>query len=806
MKKKRYGIKYKRPCSSKSQSDELSLSPIKEDDADLFDIKIDSPCSEATEKSTPQRKKRPRKDVLASISANAKRLSIPIPSFQMIRKNTEERSKKLRQLERAFFDEDDDENDSTMSNHGETIDLTAQSNSKEKTASDNERYHVTNTIRDQSSFSLRDQSSFSKEQNSKVFPRKESNSSYKSGYRSLDGIESNNRDYKKKAAPPSFDNQVMVEGKEREHPEKSIPVQQPCSVDDNQIVENNDTVKDMVETSEEDFDTKAGERIDNDPENGEKEDGYGTNCIDFGEDDGGGCVFDDVTEGNCQDIPSTDSCDKAIAQTNVATATKTTLMETNIGHNDSSMPQSFDLDHQIDLLFQKTDTTAMSMNMFRKELERRMCASLSKPEKKRVKARVLALLKGETVQLSDTEKTIDTIVDEGHTNNDVTNSISKESTAFENETAKDDNSKNETKSKQDYTKNNNPGGIVNVVTETASISEIDCEVDVIHVERSPGNSNTEETKKKRNISSRSIEEAEKETTASSSKIKGAEKETISLSLSKEETETETIRSSPNTGHAEREITISTREPIVEKKKNVKKRQQKKGKNVSIGEIETEKFANPEPNSQSKSKTEKPKAKRQRKNKPKNSDVAEKSSDEPKAAPQKKPTQTRKRPRKAAACALCKTCPCQRHTESENIATLDMKNFSRSDDAVERTLIRRLQKLEKSTESMEEQTETVRRRLKKHRRDMAKRRERQQESTSNGDKMGDSYFLPDAEIFERQQNESGGLPGRVVGRAQNRIFQNVPSKYCATLEMTEYLLCLLSLRFCFKYFSIPTYVV
>lgn len=763
MKRKRYGIKYKRPYSSESQSDVLSLSPIKEDYADLFDIEIDSPCSEATEKSTPQRKKRPRKDVLASISANAKRLPIPIPSFQMIRKNTEERSKKLRQLERAFFDEDDDENDSTMSNQGETIDLTAQSNSKETTASDNERYHVTNTIRNQS--------------------------------------------FVKKTLSPSFDNQVIVEGKEREHLEKSVPAEQSCSVGDHQIVENNDMVKDMVETSEDGFSSKTGERIDNNPENDEKEDGYDTNCADFGEDGGDGCDFDDATEGNCQDIPSTDGYDKATVQTNIVTTTKPTLMETtDIGHNDSSMPQSFDLDHQVHLLFQKTDTTAMSMNMFRKELERRMGVSLSKPEKKRVKARVLALLKGETVQLSDTEKTIgtsvahDTAVDEGDTNNDATNPISKESAAFENETAKYDNSKNDTNSKQGFTKNNNPSGTVNVVTETASVSGRDCEVEVIHVECSSNNSNTEETEKKRNISSRSKEEAEKETTASSSKIEGVEKEIISLPLSKEETATETIPSSPNTGHAEREITISTREPIVEKKKDAKKRQQKKGKNVSKGDIGKEKSTNTESNSQSKSKTEKPKAKRQRKSKPKNSDVAETSSDAQKAAPQKKPTQTRKRPRKAAACALCKTCPCQRHTESENIATLDMKNFSRSDDAVERTLIRRLQKLEKSTESMEEQTETVRRRLKKHRRDMTKRRERQQESVSNGDKTGDSYFLPDAEVFERQQSESGGLPGRVVGRAQNRIFQNVPSKYCATLENTEYLLCLVSLSILFQIFQ------
>ena len=82
-----------------------------------------------------------------------------------------------------------------------------------------------------------------------------------------------------------------------------------------------------------------------------------------------------------------------------------------------------------------------------------------------------------------------------------------------------------------------------------------------------------------------------------------------------------------------------------------------------------------------------------------------------------PNPPKKRARKKACCALCKTCPCQKGTSPDNASNLDAAIFSRSDAAIEKALIRRLQKLEKSTESLEEQTEMVRRRLKKHRRDI-----------------------------------------------------------------------------------------
>jgi predicted transcriptional regulator len=107
----------------------------------------------------------------------------------------------------------------------------------------------------------------------------------------------------------------------------------------------------------------------------------------------------------------------------------------------------------------------------------------------------------------------------------------------------------------------------------------------------------------------------------------------------------------------------------------------------------------------------------------------------------------------------------------------MNLFSRSETAVERALIRRIQKLEKSTESLEEQTEIVRRRLKKHRRDIWKRKNRASASstTLRVGASSDSWFLPDAEVFEQQQMESKSLNAGIVSNAQRRLYDVVPSK-------------------------------
>jgi hypothetical protein len=139
---------------------------------------------------------------------------------------------------------------------------------------------------------------------------------------------------------------------------------------------------------------------------------------------------------------------------------------------------------------------------------------------------------------------------------------------------------------------------------------------------------------------------------------------------------------------------------------------------------------------------------------------------------------RKRTRKVS-CALCKTCPCQKVQARDNVTTLDMNTFSRSAAAMEKALIRRIQKLEKSAESLEEQTEMVRRKLKAHRRVIWKQKEREtnNKSVQRLPKITeDSWFLPDAEVLEQQRADSVSMGLFAVHEAQLRLFERKPSKF------------------------------
>ena len=137
----------------------------------------------------------------------------------------------------------------------------------------------------------------------------------------------------------------------------------------------------------------------------------------------------------------------------------------------------------------------------------------------------------------------------------------------------------------------------------------------------------------------------------------------------------------------------------------------------------------------------------------------------KATPKLGAAQTRKRARKRA-CALCTTCPCQNKQKDGAI-------FARSDAAVEKVLIRRIQKLEKLTEDWEERTEVAKRKLKQHRREIWKKKEKK--LTAKNISGGGWQFLPDAEVFEAQETESRKLPKGVVREAQKKSFAEVRGK-------------------------------
>jgi hypothetical protein len=153
------------------------------------------------------------------------------------------------------------------------------------------------------------------------------------------------------------------------------------------------------------------------------------------------------------------------------------------------------------------------------------------------------------------------------------------------------------------------------------------------------------------------------------------------------------------------------------------------------------------------------------------ELEEKTPAQAKAASARPPP--RKRARKGS-CALCTTCPCQNSHEHDDHTMVDFKSMSRSDGAVEKALIRRVQKLEKSTENLEEQAEAVRRKLKKHRRDMWRKKEQVLQARSKTFAT-ESRFLPDAEEFEAQQTETQKLYIGVVKQAARKMFANAPGE-------------------------------
>ncbi|KAL3943186.1 MAG: hypothetical protein SGBAC_002747 [Bacillariaceae sp.] len=105
---------------------------------------------------------------------------------------------------------------------------------------------------------------------------------------------------------------------------------------------------------------------------------------------------------------------------------------------------------------------------------------------------------------------------------------------------------------------------------------------------------------------------------------------------------------------------------------------------------------------------------------------------------------KKRGRKGL-CALCTTCPCRKTRSDDTAGTLGLQSFARSDSAMEKALIRRLKKIEKSCENLQDQQETIKRKLKKHRRDIVRKKVK----VSSEDK-GISYFLPDVEELETSE--------------------------------------------------------
>ena len=135
---------------------------------------------------------------------------------------------------------------------------------------------------------------------------------------------------------------------------------------------------------------------------------------------------------------------------------------------------------------------------------------------------------------------------------------------------------------------------------------------------------------------------------------------------------------------------------------------------------------------------------------------------------------KKKPRRSTkqrgTCALCSTCPCLRRSFSGEVATRSVDALSRSDAQVERTLIRRQKKLEKTVDKYEGDLDQVKRELQRHRRNILKKKA---PLLAAGKKLafGNSRFLPKVDEWEthNQNLRHRVIPQDEVRNAQRQLF-------------------------------------
>ena len=845
----------------------------------------DNSKTDGTGTSSSQTKKRSRKDViLASISANTrkrKRLPIPIPSFKIMMSKTKtedsHKMKKLSRLERAFFDDDDDiddddENDTNSNGNGksqsdgyEQVDPKATKKTDgnyEKRKTKNKHENSSSLL---SSLSLTNKSNgICRSKNN----RNTNNLSIIVEHDDTDETESENSDCGEELfSSIGLDNRP----KSKEQEQNSQPKPKPSHhVQESQItktiVGKTKTAgkDDLKENSENKFSSVSSIReglMSETVEAGgssklgdgeETEENDDSNFIDFGGDEDGSYDCNMSADGNDQEESRTNGPEKNEPTTNtmsISSSTKPVDESRQEPQQPSSTRTLFDFEREIDQLFLKTDTNTITMKMFCKTLERRFGAKpLDKASKKKVKARIMSLLKGEIIPSvdcgGDDGDKVSRTSEKPNENQDIIEGlVEKRNDKEHSKTSLNVNvnasTANITVLGKGSEENNTSKNDKHPIIETQPVVEARGEVIVVIDEQSDDTDNTTLSRKKNQEDNTSkidmphpIMESQPTAEIRGKAIVVIDKQPssdISQNGAKKKRVNESRKSATplDMPHAmetqpvvetggEMALVIFEESSSHKSKKESKKKKTKESNKSVTGKKENEAIREPKisglkaknrivknkpkPTSNSEGESEKRTNRESDKNKPTGTTSEEKRPIKSKpnnklhadgksaanggastvAAKQSRP---RKRTRKAQVCALCKTCPCQRThdtNKADNIATLEITTFSRSDGAIEKTLIRRLQKLEKSTESSEEQTEIVRRRLKKHRRDVWKRaQQRDLASTVSAGaiagKTVDSYFLPDAEIFERQQNESQGLPRKIVEKAQVGVFQKVPSK-------------------------------
>ena len=138
---------------------------------------------------------------------------------------------------------------------------------------------------------------------------------------------------------------------------------------------------------------------------------------------------------------------------------------------------------------------------------------------------------------------------------------------------------------------------------------------------------------------------------------------------------------------------------------------------------------------------------------------------PEVAPIK---QTRKR---KGTCSLCATCSCTIEKDPAVVQNFANLSHARTEIEIEKSLIKRQKKLEKTVDKYESDLDLVTRELKRHRRGIIKRRCAQ---LQQGTMFNDSRFLPDVDVWDvHLQNITRGVVSTDdVKKTQLKLFGKV----------------------------------
>jgi len=627
---------------------------------------------------TNSKKKRTRKEVLASISANARKMTIPIPSFKMIDHKINESKLKLSRLERAFFDEEsDDSSDNSSVDEVKLVFTKINTKSTEN--------NMTSSLKKVKEINPKDNQSVMLEVDDSETETDGSDDEILSISKLR---ESRRQEQSKPSTTVQNIADVPKPNKPQEKCNGSKHVNVPLSIDRNESTDKPKRANVIVnhENNLEDDNNEDKTEID-------------SNCAHF------------------QNVDAVDGSDiynnKVDAKLLVTDKNELEYSRNSVQQVLVPVPSAFDLDREIDLLFLNSDTNTITVNTFYKELENQVGKALDKLTRKKVRTRLVSLINGQ--------------VKPG-------NGVCAKINEVDNIDEKNDFGTSHTKIEEKDTSSN-------------------CQKKVDDEKYASNKSKKKKVEIKTSCQTKGVNEK-----SGSKKLSAENKGNELTATSQNSTHKKEGRSDRSQG------TQKSNNPLKQKiRKPNTKDQAKEDANPGSGRKES----NAQASRGNKSKENKPEV-----------------LDKEKNCTTKKALTTAIaaiRPRKRARsklCAFCKTCSCQKTDGNDTIPIFDMNKFSRTNAAKEKALMRRLQNLEKKTENLEEQTEVARRQLKKHRRDIWKRKERDDDNPSSsmfGEGVPiDDYFLPDAEIFEKQQTESQALPDGLWEKAQIKVFHKVPT--------------------------------